>query len=222
MSNLRDQLECDGRVWFRNALSEAELQYFDTHCSTGSAPGERLAWTAELDSIVGGGSMLSEMAHSLLPAADPVRLVAFNKSTDSNWLVPWHQDRVIAVREKMPVSGYVNWSNKTGTWHVEPPLSLLEKMIFARVHLDDTDKRNGCLELALGSHSLGHVNALEADEKARVLPHELCRARRGDVLFVKALCLHRSRPSKQATQRRTLRVDYSADAPAPPLQWAYI
>ena len=47
------------------------------------------------------------------------------------------------------------------------------------------------------------------------------RGRRGDVLFVKALTLHRSRSSARQTGRRTLRIDYCAGRLPPPLAWAF-
>ena len=72
------------------------------------------------------------------PDVVPVRTVSFNKSQRANWGVPWHQDRVIAVNDKVETEGYRNWTKKSGTWHCEPPLSVLENMLFVRVHLDDT------------------------------------------------------------------------------------
>jgi len=33
----------------------------------------------------------------------PVRVLTFDKSLGSNWSVPWHQDRTIAVRQRIDV-----------------------------------------------------------------------------------------------------------------------
>ena len=217
-----DTLKIDrqGRVWVRGALDESDLAFLDRACRVKNSPGVRLDWSDGLSDVIGDTSRLTQLARKLLPGAFPVRMVVFNKSSDVNWSVPWHQDRVIAVRAKHSVSGFETWTKKAGTWHVEPPIDLLRKMIFARVHLDDTDERNGCLELALGSHAHGRMNAEDASEMARSAPLELCHARRGDVLFVKALTLHRSRPSRRHTDRRTLRVDYCAKRLPKPLEWA--
>ena len=34
------------------------------------------------------------------PNARPVRVIAFNKTEGNNWTLPWHQDRVVALRER--------------------------------------------------------------------------------------------------------------------------
>lgn len=218
MSSKSAILEKEGRVWIRNALSEAELLMLDSACDLTDAPGARLSLDQEWG-LLGAAEPLTQLARELLPQAKPVRLLAFNKTPALNWSVPWHQDRVIAVRERHEIEGYKAWSRKAGQWHVEPPLALLGGMFFARVHLDDTDASNGCLELALGSHRLGQVLAGEAETAARTCVIERCHARRGDVLFVKALTLHRSASSQNDSSRRTLRIDYSAAALPKPLQW---
>lgn len=185
-------LEREGRVWFRGAVGADDLGLLDLACDVSGAPGARLDWNDGLARAVGVGRGLTELARRLLPGAMPVRVVVFNKSSDLNWNVPWHQDRVIAVRERHDVDGFNAWTRKAGTWHVEPPIDFLREMIFARVHLDDADAQNGCLELALGTHTLGRVKAEDADAVAGSAPLEICRAGRGDVLFVNALTLHRS------------------------------
>lgn len=47
-------------------------------------------------------------------AADafPVRGILFDKVHGANWLVPWHQDLTIAVRERIDTPGYGPWSAK--------------------------------------------------------------------------------------------------------------
>jgi len=214
------ELEKDGRVWVRDALSDADLGALDRVCEVTNSPGVRLSRGDNLSGIIGDTSPLTQLAGKFLPRASPVRIVVFDKSLDSNWSIPWHQDRVIAVRDKHPITGFGNWTKKAGTWHVEPPIDLLRNMIFARVPLDDTDEQNGCLELALGTHAHDKVNAEDALETARSAPSEICRARRGDVLFIKALTLHRSISSRQNRRRRTLRIDYCAEHLPKPLAWA--
>ncbi|MEO9968674.1 MAG: phytanoyl-CoA dioxygenase family protein [Hyphomonadaceae bacterium] len=217
---LAEELEETGRVWFRGALGNEELLNLDQICNVAGRPGLRLDWSRQLDTVLGINSVITRLARSILLNCNPVRLVVFNKSPNSNWLVPWHQDRVIAVDQRCEADGYSNWSQKSGVWHCEPPIDLLYSMIFARVHLDDADKQNGCLQLARGTHKLGLIKASKADEAARAAPIETCVARRGDILFVKALTLHRSEPSKSKAQRRALRVDYSGVSLSAPLEWA--
>lgn len=160
------------------------------------------------------------LARRLLPGARPVRIVAFNKTDANNWTLPWHQDRVVALRERIETPGFTNWSNKAGIWHAEPPTELLERMIFARIHLDPADEDNGCLQLALGTHAHGKVAALEAAAIASSALIDNCVVERGDVLFAKALILHRSTPSRSRAGRRAVRVDYCAEPLPAPLEWA--
>lgn len=207
-------LEREGRVWFRNALSAEVLLSLDHICALGSKPGARLPL-----GLADVGAMTA-LAQTLLPGARPVRLIAFDKSEVNNWALPWHQDRVVALRECVDVPGFANWTKKAGVWHAEPPIETLEHMLFARVHLDEADTENGCLNLALGTHSCGKIAASKASAIANGAPIENCIAQRGDVLFAKALILHRSSPSCSTAQRRAIRIDYCAAELPPPLQWA--
>ncbi|MBX9746721.1 MAG: phytanoyl-CoA dioxygenase family protein [Hyphomonadaceae bacterium] len=206
-------LEQEGRVWFRRALSAARLAELDAVGSAEGKPGERIVALDGLEEV-------DALAAQLLPGARPVRVIAFNKTEAKNWTLPWHQDRIVALRARIETPGFTNWTNKTGIWHAEPPLALLERMIFARIHLDPADNENGCLQLALGTHTRGKIAAADAEAIANTALMEDCVAQRGDVLFAKALILHRSSPSRTSAGRRAIRVDYCADDLPAPLQWA--
>ena len=217
---LGDQFEEGGRVWFRNAISEEDLAIFDSATLAAPKAGQRLDVSAALRAALSEESSLLRAVQRLSPKAIPVRIVAFDKSESANWGVPWHQDRVIAVAEKADVAGYNNWSNKSGTWHCEPPQSILDEMLFVRVHLDDTDLSNGAMEIALGSHSAGIVPAAKAEKVGTNYPIETCVAKRGDVLILKMLTLHSSKPAQVPSGRRVLRIDFSASQLPPPLSWS--
>lgn len=77
------------------------------------------------------------------------------------------------------------------------------------------------MELAVGSHHLGGVAASDAKFEAEACPTEVCEAEPGDVLFVSGLTLHRSKVARIESERRALRVDYSAAELPDPLQWAF-
>jgi ectoine hydroxylase-related dioxygenase (phytanoyl-CoA dioxygenase family) len=211
-------LETESRAWVRGALGPADLEALDRACTMGGAPGMRLAID---EGIAAALAPVGRLAQSFLTGARVVRLVAFNKSEAANWSLPWHQDRVIAVREHAEVPGFANWTRKAGVWHVEPPIGFLEGMIFARVHLDPATEDNGCLELACGSHSRGRVADADAADVAGACPREVCLAARGDVLFAKALTLHRSRASRNTADRRALRIDFAAGSLPAPLEWEF-
>lgn len=220
---LRDsqsELEELGRFWFRQALTEPELRDLERASRTAGRPGLRLNWSEAFERALGSKSEMSELVESLLPNARPVRLVAFDKTPNANWAVPWHQDRVLAVASRHELNRYSNWARKAGVWHVEPPIEILSQMVFARIHFDDADASNGCLELALGTHKFGLIPSAQATNVAKAAKIESCVAKRGDVLFVSALTLHRSATSQSVQNRRALRVDYANFELPPPLDWA--
>lgn len=206
-------LEQEGRVWKRRALSDASLEILDAAIAVEERPGQRL-------NALDGLTAIHTLAACLLPNARPVRMVAFNKTQNANWTLPWHQDRVIALKERVETPAFENWTNKDGVWHAEPPIEFLQRMIFARVHLDSADPENGCLQLALKTHAQGRIAVSTADSVANAACVEDCVAERGDALFAKALILHRSSPSRTNTNRRAIRIDYCADPLPPPLEWA--
>jgi ectoine hydroxylase-related dioxygenase (phytanoyl-CoA dioxygenase family) len=204
-------IERDGRVWVRDALDASSLALLDVACNTGDGPGRRL--------LLDPPEALNALARRSLPNARPVRIIAFNKTEADNWTLPWHQDRVVALRERVETPGFTNWTNKASIWHAEPPIELLERMLFARIHLDPADTENGCLQLALGTHTRGKIAATDAEAIALASPIEDCVAQRGDVLFAKALILHRSSPSRTSASRRAVRIDYCAEELPPQLEW---
>lgn len=211
------ELDIEGRVWFRAALDDHAVRAVAGAILDESVPGQRLQRGGALSSAL---EPIHHLAADLLIGARPVRIVAFNKSEGMNWSLPWHQDRVIAVRDRVDVHGYMNWTRKDGVWHVEPPIDVLQRMIFLRVHIDPATEDNGAMQIAPGSHRQ-LVAAGNATEVAAAHTPETCTADCGDVLAAKALILHRSAPSTSQASRRALRIDYSADSLPAPLQWDF-
>lgn len=215
-----DEFETEGRVWFRQILSDAEVDDLGKACKMGDSAGLRIATSGVVGEMLNGFSKLNKALSGISFATRPVRVVAFNKTASGNWSVPWHQDRVIAVGQRHEVSGFGNWSQKAGVWHCEPTVNILEEMLFVRFHLDDQDETNGAMEIALGSHKAGVLSAGEISNTIGDYRTEICSAARGDVLVLKMLLLHRSRPSSSPAPRRTLRVDYASGTLPTPLMWA--
>jgi hypothetical protein len=77
----------------------------------------------------------------------PVRAIYFDKFAEANWLVGWHQDLTVAVRERIEVPGFGPWSVKEGVTHVHAPAEVLEGMLTVRLHLDDCYESNGALRV---------------------------------------------------------------------------
>ncbi len=209
--------DSSGSFWLRGALDRQSLADLDGIATAAGRPGGRVDWT---DPVIASALLsVTNAVDPYLAGARLTRVVWFTKDANSNWGVPWHQDRVIAVADRHDVAGFNNWSKKGPHWHCEPPLELFAAMRFVRVHLDDCDASNGAMEIARGSEAEGLVRDADAAEVARRYPVELCSASRGDIQIVPMLVLHRSRPATSDAPRRALRIDFAlADLPAP-LSW---
>jgi hypothetical protein len=101
-----------------------------------------------------------------------VRILAFDKTPETNWGVPWHQDRTVAVKRRIEVDGFGPWSVKAGVPHVAPPQALLDSMFSLRLHLDDCGPENGPAE--------DHPRLPSAGPSACPRRAESWRARSGD------------------------------------------
>jgi hypothetical protein len=172
-------------------------------------PGVRVTGDAWLTTFLNTGPP-AQLAKGLTSdKARPVRAVMFDKSPAANWIVAWHQDRTIPVRERIEVAGFGPWSTKAGIVHVAPPFEGLDRMVTLRLHLDDVDETNAPLRIAVGSHQLGRVEAPDAAAEADKLPQILCLASAGDIWAYRTPILHTSDRSTGERRRRVLQVDYA-------------
>lgn len=178
-------------------------------------------------------NLLSVPAVRELAASEPVRqLVAavlgeecfavrgmlFNKTSASNWKVVWHQDKTIAVRERKEVEDFGPWSMKAGVVHVQPPESVMDKMLAIRLHLDESHEDNGPLRVVPGSHVVGSISA---DEIAawRARTNVICTVPRGGAILMRPLLLHASSSSVQPETRRVVHLEFAADELPGGLEW---
>lgn len=158
-------------------------------------------------------------AEVLGPAARPVRAILFDKTAAANWALPWHQDRVIAVRERIEVEGFGPWSRKHGAVHVAPPFPLLARMLTLRVHLDPVPETNAPLLVAPGSHRRGRIAETDVPAVVAACGVVPCLADPGDIWLYATPILHASDRATAVNRRRVLQVDYSADALPGGLEW---
>lgn len=148
-----------------------------------------------------------------------VRAIYFDKNPDANWYVPWHQDLSIAVRERKHVEGYGPWSLKAGVPHVQPPVTVLERMVAVRLHLDDCELENGPLKVLPGSHSNGRLSPEQIQEARKQTPEVNCIAPRGGAVLMKPLILHASSEALKPGHRRVLHLEYASEALPGGLEW---
>jgi hypothetical protein len=55
------------------------------------------------------------------PTAAPFRATLFDKSPTANWLVVWHQDTALPLRERITGPGWGPWSTKAGVLYAHAP-----------------------------------------------------------------------------------------------------
>ncbi len=164
------------------------------------------------------------IAECLTPLLGPsyraVRGLFFDKTANANWPVLWHQDLSLAVRERLDLPGWINWSLKQGVPHVQPPAEILGRMVTMRLHLDDCGPDNGPLRVMPGSHCEGLLTR-EAIRDRTVSGDVAVLAQAGDALFMRPLILHASSPARQPRHRRVLHLEFAPAGLLPAgLAWA--
>lgn len=148
-----------------------------------------------------------------------VKATMFDKTTPSNWRVQWHQDRAIAVKERMDVPGYGPWRTKSGSLHVEPPARVLEQMIAVRIHLDACGADNGPLRVVPGSHRYGKISDAQIAEVAAQTPAAELLVKQGAIVLMRPLLLHASSAAQAPAHRRVLHIELAPRESISPLQW---
>lgn len=166
-------------------------------------------------SEVANSEPLMGVARSVLGAnAKPVKGTLFDKTPDANWLVPWHQDLTICVNERVDIEGYGPWTTKAGVVNVQPPVSVLERMLAIRIHLNDCDEQNGALRVLPGTHQYGRFKPDEIASAQSKVESKTCAVSRGGAILMSPLLLHASSPSNDPKHRRVIHIDYaSVDLP---------
>ena len=149
-----------------------------------------------------------------------VRVIYFDKTAEKNWLVPWHQDKTIALNKKTDIEGWGRWSIKDETHHVQPFIDVLEQMVTFRVHLDDADEENGCLKVIRGSHTLGLLSSETIRELTQNTTIDNCIVQAGDMVIMRPHILHASSKSTHPKHRRIVHIEYSSYALPDGLEWA--
>jgi len=185
-------------------------------------PGRRLTRSPHLSAILDhGGPLHAAAAARLGPGARPVRAVLFDKAPGADWALGWHQDRTVAVAERLDRDGWGPWTVKQGLLHVEPPFAVIAGMATIRLHLDAVPPDNAPLLIAPGSHRLGRVPEPEIEAAVARCGTFACLAEPGDLWLYATPILHASAAARGAhAHRRVLQVDYAARDLPDGLAWA--
>jgi ectoine hydroxylase-related dioxygenase (phytanoyl-CoA dioxygenase family) len=142
----------------------------------------------------------------------PFHATLFDKSPAANWLVMWHQDRALPIRERREVAGWGPWSVKEGVTYAHAPASALANVLALRVHLDHSTETNGPLRVLPGTHAMGILDDQAIHKLAEDIAPVECLVERGGVLAMRPLILHSSSKSTGTEPRRVLHIEYAASA----------
>ncbi len=154
---------------------------------------------------------LLEIARMVLgPAAFPFHATLFDKSGAANWLVAWHQDTALPLRQRRETPGWGPWSVKDGVTYAHAPAEALAQVLALRVHLDDSGAHNGPLRVLAGTYKSGVLGDGAIHRLAGEIPVAECLAARGGVLAMRPLLVHASSKSLSALPRRVLHIEYAA------------
>jgi hypothetical protein len=218
----RLNLETHGAKLLRSALEGAVLAQIEDIISgqPSAQAGVRLFGLQGLSQVLQAtGAVGALVAATSESAPRPVRAILFDKSAEANWSLAWHQDRVIAVRERLEVEGFGPWTRKQGALHVAPPFDVLTGMTTLRLHLDDVPATNAPLLIAPGSHRLGRIAERDISGVVQRCGTVACLAAAGDAWFYSTPILHASNAALYPARRRVLQVDYATDDLPGGLEW---
>lgn len=154
--------------------------------------------------------MLALAGEFIGQSAIPFKATLFDKSPDSNWLVVWHQDVALPIRERIEADGWGPWSTKAGQLYAHAPAAVLARVVALRLHLDDSTHDNGPLRVLPGTHVYGRLSEDRIRELARDVEPVECTVGAGGVVVMRPLILHASSKSRSASPRRVLHIEYAA------------
>ena len=176
-----------------------------------SRAGVRHAMRIPVVSHVARSTQMMEIAQGVLGReAFPFRATLFDKSPTANWLVVWHQDTALPLRERCDKPGWGPWSVKHGLTYAHAPASALGQVLALRLHLDDSTCENGPLRVLPGTHTLGVLTDERLHELSKQVLAVECLVPAGGLLAMRPLIAHASSKSTSPAPRRVLHIEYAA------------
>ncbi len=144
-----------------------------------------------------------------------VNSMYFDKPGRSAWGVAYHQDRQIIVKEKKDVEGFNEWFNEFDLLTVRATNEILQHIFTIRIHIDETNKENGSLQVIESSHKHGIFDPSLIDKSKEVN----CDVPKGGVMIMSPLVMHQSLSSFSDTKRRVIHFDITNVSLPGGLQW---
>jgi hypothetical protein len=141
--------------------------------------------------------------------AQPFRATLFEKSSATNWLIPWHQDTALPLESVFDEDGWGPWSEKGHIHYAHAPAWALSRVIALRVHLDPSTTENGPLRVIPRSHLSGVLNDSEVLEYVQRQEPVECPVPKGGILAMRPLLIHSSSKARNNDPRRVLHIEYA-------------
>jgi ectoine hydroxylase-related dioxygenase (phytanoyl-CoA dioxygenase family) len=214
------QIERDGYAIIPNIFTPEQSQDLAASLAKSNLPRSR----AGVRHLLGNPSVaqaandprLLGIAQSVLGGdAFPFKATLFDKSPDSNWLVIWHQDTALPLRERHETAGWGPWSMKEGVTYAHAPARALEKVIALRLHLDDSTGQNGPLRVVPGTHRKGVLSDAEIETITGNTAPTNCLVPKGGIIVMRPLIIHASSKSQSDVPRRVLHIEYATQNAVP-------
>lgn len=175
-----------------------------------SRAGARHAMKHEAIRAVANDQRLLHLAKQVLgDGAMPFRATLFDKSPTSNWLVTWHQDTALPLKERRDAPRWGPWSIKDGINYAHAPANALEQVLALRLHLDDSTVDNGPLRVLPGTHTLGVLSDEQLHDSSMSVGAIDCLVPKGGVVAMRPLIVHASSKSRSETRRRVLHIEFA-------------
>ncbi len=143
------------------------------------------------------------------PDRVPFRATLFDKSIRNNWLIVWHQDTALPLRDRRDVPGWGPWSIKDGITYAHAPAAALSRVVALRLHIDDSRADNGPLRVIPGSHLHGVMSDEEIGGIVQSSSPVDCVVESGGVVAMRPLLLHASSKAESSCPRRVLHIEYA-------------
>jgi ectoine hydroxylase-related dioxygenase (phytanoyl-CoA dioxygenase family) len=211
----KDSIQQRGFFIFPPVFSRNELERLASSFSSPtirrSRAGVRHGLQINEVSTTAGDPRLLGIAQTILgSSAVPYHATLFEKSPNANWLVVWHQDTAMPLRERNEKSGWGPWSMKEGINYAHAPADALSKVLALRLHLDDSTAHNGPLRVLPGTHDRGVLTDDAIHKLSQQITPVDCLAQSGGVVAMRPLIVHASSKSLINAPRRVLHIEYAA------------
>ena len=134
---------------FQNVFAQAEMlsvgqQLADNAVQRTKAGARHVLNVAVVRDLSADPRMLTIARQFVGAGAVPFRATLFDKSPTANWLVVWHQDTALPMRQRFERNDWGPWSTKAGVLYAHAPAWALEQVIALRVSLDDSSRTARC------------------------------------------------------------------------------